>query len=108
MDKIFRFDFIQKNDLLIVVSLIFGILIFASLLFFVVGKLKPGANLAELKARTKSWWAMAIIFIGATLINSNISYVAIGMLSFVSFRELYSALGFRDSDRRAIFWAFIA
>jgi phosphatidate cytidylyltransferase len=108
MDKIFRLDYVQKNDLLIVVFLIFGILTFATLLFFIIGKVKPTANLSELKARTKSWWVMAIIFIGATIINSNISYIAIGMLSFVAFRELYSVLGFRDSDRRAIFWAFVA
>lgn len=108
MEKIFRLDFAQKNDLLIVVFIIFGILVFASLLFFITGKLNPKANLVELKARTKSWWIMATIFVGATTINSNISYVAIGMLSFVAFRELYSVLGFRESDRRAIFWAFVA
>ena len=93
---------------MIVVSLIFGILCLASLGFFIAGKLKPKANLGELKSRTRSWWVMASIFIGATLINSTISYIAIGMLSFVAFRELYSVLGFRESDRRAIFWAFIA
>lgn len=108
MDKIFRLDFIEKNDLMIVVLLIFGLLVFASLLFFVMGKIKPQANLTELKARTKSWWIMSVIFIGATLINSTISYFAIAMLSFVAFRELYSVLGFRESDRRPIFWAFIA
>lgn len=108
MKEILRLDFIEKNDLLIVVALIFGILTFATLLFFVVGKIKPDANLHELKTRTKSWWMMAAIFIGATIFNSNISYVAIGMLSFVAFRELYSILGFRESDRRAIFWGFIA
>lgn len=108
MKEIFRLDFTEYNDLLIVVFLIFGILTFASLLFFIVGKIRPNANLAELKARTKSWWFMALVFIGATIINTNISYFAIGLLSFIAFRELYSVLGFRQSDRRAIFWAFIA
>jgi len=108
MDKIFRLDFIQKKDLLIVVLIIFGLLIFASLLFFIIGKIKPNLNLTELKARTKSWWVMATIFVSATVINTNISYIALGMLSFMAFRELYSVLGFRESDRRAIFWAFIA
>ncbi len=108
MDKIFRLDFAEHRELLIIVFLIFGILILATLLFFIIGKINPKANLSELKSRTRSWWVMAIIFIGATLINTTISYIAIGMLSFVAFRELYSILGFRDSDRRAIFWAFIA
>jgi phosphatidate cytidylyltransferase len=108
MEKILRFDFIENKDLLTVVIVIFSILIFASLLFFVVGKIKPQAKLDELKARTKSWWIMAALVLGATLINSTISYVAIALLSFVAFRELYSVLGFRDSDRRAIFWAYVS
>jgi phosphatidate cytidylyltransferase len=77
-------------------------------LFFVVGKIKPNANLKELKDRTKSWWVMAIVFICATLINTTISYFAIALLSFIAFRELYSVLGFRHTDRRAIFWAFLS
>lgn len=108
MEKILNLDFIQKNDIYIVVLIIFSLLTFASLLFFIVGKLKPQANLVELKARTKSWWVMATVFIGATIFNTNISYVAIAFLSFIAFREMYSLLGFRESDRRAIFWAFIS
>lgn len=108
IEKIFRLDIAHNSDLLFVVGLIFGILVLATVGFFIAGKLKPKANLSELKSRTRSWWIMASIFIGATLINSTISYIAIGMLSFLAFRELYSVLGFRESDRRAIFWAFIA
>jgi phosphatidate cytidylyltransferase len=108
MDKVFRLDVIQKNDLLIVVGLIFGILIFATVLFFIIGKVKPNAKLDELKSRTRSWWIMASIFIGTTIINKEIAFIAIGMLSFVAFRELYSVLNFRDADRRAIFWAFLS
>lgn len=108
MKEIFRLDFIQKNDLMIVVALIFGILVFATVLFFVIGLIKPEANLKELKTRTKSWWIMATIFVCATIFNRNISYVAIGLLSFYAFRELYSILDFRESDRRAVFWAFLA
>ena len=58
MKEIFHLKFFENNDLLIVVSLIFGILTFASVLFYVVGKIKPNANLKELKARTKSWWLL--------------------------------------------------
>ncbi len=108
LDKYFRLDYIQENDLLIVVILIFGILTFASLLFFLVGKIKPEANLSELKSRTKSWWAMAIIFLVATMFSNTISYLAIAFLSFIAFRELYSILNFRNSDRYAVLWAYLA
>lgn len=108
MKDIFHLDFLENKDLLIVVALIFGILTFASLLFFIIGKINPKANLQELKSRTKSWWVMASVFIGATIFNTNISYLAIAFLSFIAFRELYSILGFRQSDRSAIFWAFVS
>lgn len=108
MKDILRLDIIENNDLLIIVLLIFGLLTFATILFFVIGKIKPNTNLKELKDRTKSWWAMAIVFICATLINTTISYFAIALLSFIAFREIYSVLGFRQTDRRAIFWAFVS
>lgn len=108
LQKIFRLDFIHNNDILFVILLIFGILVFASSLFFIVGLIKPHAKLGELKARTNSWWVMASLFIGATIVNHTLAYIAIGLLSFVAFRELYSVLDFRASDRRAIFWAFVA
>jgi len=108
MKEFFHMKFFENNDLLIVVALIFGILTFASVLFFVIGKIKPKANLIELKARTKSWWVMALVFVAATIFNTKISYIAIAFLSFIAFRELYSLLDFRHSDRRAIFWALIS
>jgi len=105
LDWLLRSDVFENKDVMIIVAIIFGLLTFASLLFFIVGKIKPKANLTELKTRTKSWWMMASLFVGTTIFSTKISYVAIAFLSFVAFRELYSILGFRQSDRRAIFWA---
>ena len=51
---------------------------------------------------------MSTIFVCATVFSTKISYIAIAFLSFAAFREFYSLLGFRQSDRRAIFWAFLA
>lgn len=95
-------------ELKIVILLIVALLTVVSLGFFIVGKMWPKANLGELKSRTKSWWIMSFIFIGAVFISYKISYVFLAFLSFAAFRELYSVLGFRNSDRRAIFWALLA
>ncbi|HEX5168687.1 MAG TPA: phosphatidate cytidylyltransferase [Cyclobacteriaceae bacterium] len=108
MNEILELRYFKQNDLLIIVALIFALLILASSLIFVIGRINSKAKLEELKARTKSWWIMATVFIGATIFNTTISYIAIAFLSFVAFRELYSLLGFRQSDRRAIFWAFVS
>jgi phosphatidate cytidylyltransferase len=101
-------DSIVNPQILFVILLVFGLLVFATLLFYVLGKFYPGSEMDELKTRTKSWWVMSVIFFSATIININISYIALGFLSFLSFRELYSILNFRRADRRAIFWAFLS
>lgn len=97
-----------SDELVFIILLIVGLLSLASVILFIAGKMFPKANLAELKSRTKSWWIMSAIFIGAIFISYKISYFFLAFLSFVAFRELYSVLGFRDSDRRAIFWALLA
>jgi len=109
----FNFDWllhakiVEEKEVMIIVLLIFGLLTVVSALLFVIGKLKPSTNLSELKMRTKSWWIMSLMFIITTIFSTKISYVAIAFLSFMAFRELYSILGFRQSDRQAIFWAFL-
>ena len=72
--------FMMSSETMIVVSLIFGILVFATLLFWIMGIVKPDANVTELKMRTKSWWMMATIFVVATVLHPAISFVAIGLL----------------------------
>jgi phosphatidate cytidylyltransferase len=108
MKDIISLEFLKTPELAVIVGLIFGILAVVSLLFFIISKIKPRANIDELVSRTKSWWIMAVIFVVATVFNTTVSYVALAFLSFVAFRELYSLLGFRQSDRRAIFWAFVS
>ena len=58
-------QFSANKEVAFIILLIIGLLIFATLLFFIWGKLKPEANLIELKLRTKSWWTMATVFPGS-------------------------------------------
>lgn len=97
-----------NHDLLSIILLIIVLLSAVSIVLLIIGKIFPKANLGELKSRTKSWWIMSAIFIGAVFISYKVSYFFLAFLSFAAFRELYSVLGFRDSDRRAIFWGLIA
>ena len=98
-----------SDELIIVISLIIGLLVTASLILFLVKKISPKTNISELAARTRSWWIMAGMFIGAVFISYNISsYFFLAFLSFIAFRELYSVLGFREADRGALFWGILA
>lgn len=97
-----------SDELIFVIALIVGLLTVVTIGLFIAGKIFPKANLGEVKSRTRSWWIMSAIFIGAVFISYKVSYFFLAFLSFAAFRELYSVLGFRDSDRRAIFWALMA
>lgn len=107
-DWLLHAKILEEKEMMMIVLLIFGLLSVASLLFFVIGKIKPDANLKELKTRTNSWWIMSLLFIITTIFSTKISYIAIAFLSFIAFREFYSILGFRQSDRQAISWALLA
>ena len=102
-----KFD--QNKEVIILIGIILGILVFATVLFFIWGKLKPTNQLKELKMRTNSWWVMASIFVLATLLHPVVSFVAFGLLSFAAMRELASiSKNVRDDDRRVIIWCYIA
>ena len=102
-------QFSANKEVAFIILLIIGLLIFATLLFFIWGKLKPEANLIELKLRTKSWWTMAMVFILAIAINPIISYFAFGLLSFMALREISTiSKNVRDVDRRIMIWCYIA
>lgn len=101
--------FSANKEIFFIILLILGLLVTATLIFFIWGKIKPTANLTELKMRTKSWWAMAGIFILATVIHPVISFIAFALLSFAAFRELSSiSKNVRDEDRRVIIWCYLA
>ena len=70
-----------SDELIIVISLIIGLLVTASLILFLVKKISPKTNISELSARTRSWWIMAGMFIGAVFISYNISYFFLAFLS---------------------------
>lgn len=110
MESILPLDKILKNwDIAIVVGLIFGILIFASTLFWIIGRLKPQADLKELKLRTRSWWFMAAVFVFATIFHPIITFISLGLLSFMALRELSSiSKNVREADRRILIWCFSA
>lgn len=110
MKDLINYEIFEENwEVSIVIVLIFGILIFSSLLFFVLGKLKPKADFSELVMRTKSWWLMAVIFVAATILHPIITFISLGLLSFVALRELSSiSKNVRPADRRTLIWCFLA
>ena len=71
--------FISQWEIALVVGLIFGLLVFATILFWILGKVKPQGDFAELKMRTRSWWLMATIFVLATIVHPVITFISVGI-----------------------------
>lgn len=109
MNYFFSNRFTENKEVLVIIAIILGILVFASVLFYLMGKFSPGDKVKELQDRTKSWWVMAAVFIFATIVHPVISFVAFALLSFAALRELASiSKNVRPEDRRVIIWCYMA
>ena len=101
--------FIKQWEIALVIGLIFGLLVFATVLFWIMGKVKPRGDFSELKMRTRSWWLMATIFVLATILHPVITFISLGLLSFFALRELSSiSKNVREADRRVLIWCFLS
>lgn len=99
---------IKNREIAIVIGLIFGILVCASLLFWILRKVKPKGDYSELIRRTRSWWVMATVFVLATILHSIITFIALGLLSFLALRELSSiSKNVREADRKVLIWCYL-
>lgn len=97
-----------SGEIQIVVFIILSILVFATVLFGVMGKLSTSTNLHELKTRTRSWWIMAALFLMAALIHPVLTYIGIAFLSFAALREFYSVIPLRKTDRLGMLICYLA
>ena len=97
------------SPVLQMVVVIAGVLVFATLLFWIWDKIQPSAQVSEMMLRTKSWWVMASIFVSASLVHPLISFAAFAFLSFLALRELSNiSKNARSDDRNIVFVAYLA
>jgi phosphatidate cytidylyltransferase len=64
------------------------------------------ATISNLNARTKAWWIMVAIFLGALLTGGIGSVVLFGLMSFLALREFITMTPTRPGDHRTLFWLF--
>ncbi len=60
----------------------------------------------NLRARMRSWWVMAGVFVVSVAIGGVTTIVLFGISSFLAFREFITLTPTRRGDHRALFWAF--
>jgi len=107
MNKIFNsVDLIPEIQWVIAIILL--ILVFATLFFWIWNMIKPSKLVDEMQIRTRSWWIMCCIFLFASIVNPVVTYFALGFLSFLTLRELYSQLKIRKIDRSVLFFCYLS
>lgn len=85
---------------------LFGILIVASLIGFILSCRKQNATISNLNARIRAWWVMCTIAVIAMLIGPIGSVVLFALMSFFALRECITLMPTRRGDHEALFWCF--
>lgn len=62
----------------------------------------------ELKDRIKSWWYIVGFFIIGIMLNTTVAVFFFGFLSYLVLKEYFTLIPTRRTDRRVIFYAYIA
>ena len=65
-------------------------------------------DFTELRQRIKTWWIIAGLFILALILSKNLTLIFFGFVSFLALKEYLSLIPNRRSDRRVLFWAYLA
>lgn len=63
---------------------------------------------SELWLRVTSWWAIVTLFAGSILLCIKLTLCLLGFVSFLALKEYFSLIPTRRSDRRVLFWAYLA
>lgn len=89
---------------------IFGALLIASTIGFILSrKAKTEAartTVANLNARTKSWWIMIFVLLGALALGHTGTTLVFACISFFALREFLTATPTRRADHYALFASF--
>lgn len=99
---------IHPTPLVLMVEIVAGLLLAATLVVWLLPRLAPRVPTAELRARVRSWWIMVSLFVLAVVIDWRLSIIFFAMLSFISLKEFYTLVHLRIADRRAVLLAYLA
>lgn len=87
-----------------------ALLVVSSVIVFALKARQPAGKIspviANLDARVRAWWVMAIIFSAALFIGEIGAVVLFGLLSFFALREFLTLTPTKAADHRGLFWAF--
>jgi phosphatidate cytidylyltransferase len=101
-------DRLPRGPLLYVFLGVLGLLAVAEVLGFALARTRPEKDFRELRARVRSWWLMAGVFMLAIVVSRAVSLVFLAFLSFLALKEYLSLIPTRRADRGVLLWAYLA
>jgi len=88
----------------------FGVLTVASVIGFILARTaktdSAKATVANLKARTNSWWLMVLVLFAALAAGRAGTELIFALIAFLALREFITATPTRRADHRALFVSF--
>lgn len=87
---------------------IFALLVAATVVVWLIRRVKPQVELGDVPARIRSWWLMAAIFTVAMVLDRRVSLAFFGLVSFLALKEYLSLIPTRRADRAVLLWAYLA
>ena len=102
------FETFFSSPVHVAIGVIYGLLVFASIITWILRRRSPGDATAELSKRVVSWWWMITVFTIAILTDRVLSTVFLGLVSFLALKEYLSLIPTRRVDRSILLWAYLA
>lgn len=87
---------------------VFALLSVATAIIYTLPLTQPEKDNTELKQRINTWWIMVSLFAIAILLHRTVALVFFAFVSFLALKEYLSLIPTRQSDRRVLFWAYLA
>lgn len=91
-----------------IVLAVLGLLCVASLSRLWLAQRYPTRDYQELKLRIRSWWWMIGLLFVVLMLNRHAGIVFFAFLSYLALKEFFSIVPTRLTDRRVLFWAYLA
>ena len=84
------------------------LLLLATAIVTLLSRLRPTRDFDELMKRVKTWWVIAVLFLGALIPGRGVTLGFFAFLSFLALKEYFSLIPTRRADRRVLFYAYLA
>ena len=85
-----------------------ALLLVASAVASLLKRRRPERNYDELQSRIRTWWIIAVLFLGSLLAPLAVTLAFLAFISFLALKEYFSLIPTRRADRRILFYAYAA